>query len=232
MMPSNHLILCRPLLLLPSNFPSIRVFSNESALCIRCQRIGVSSLASVLPMNTQDWSPLGWTGWISLQSKGLSRVLSNTTVQKQQFFGAQTYLWSNSRICALTTGKTIALTRWTFVGKVMSVTCWEHILGLRGVKEACRAGGRKKDGFSWGTAWSPLQGTKPRSPHGTMVLASKTVSPWLVPAGVDGEEPVSCGWCLLSEQGPCQEPGIIQQLRRCSISAHQDGALGKHTLPS
>ena len=53
------------------------------------QSIGVSALASVLPMNTQDWSPLGWTGWISLQSKGLSRVFSNTTVQKYQFFGAQ-----------------------------------------------------------------------------------------------------------------------------------------------
>ena len=53
------------------------------------QSIGVSASASVLPMNTQDWSPLGWTGWISLQSKGLSRVFSNTTVQKHQFFGAQ-----------------------------------------------------------------------------------------------------------------------------------------------
>ena len=63
------------------------------------QRIGVSASTSVLPMNTQDWSPLGWTGWISLQSKGLSRVFSNTTVQKHQFFGAQFSLWSNSRIC-------------------------------------------------------------------------------------------------------------------------------------
>ena len=62
-MPSNHLILCRPLLLLPSILPSIRVFSNETALCIRWPNIGVSASASVLPMNTQDWSPLGWTGW-------------------------------------------------------------------------------------------------------------------------------------------------------------------------
>ena len=82
MMPSNHLILCRPLLLPPSIFPSIRVFSNESALRIRWS-------TSVLPMNTQDWSLLGWTGWISLQAKGLSRVFSNTTVQKHQFFCAQ-----------------------------------------------------------------------------------------------------------------------------------------------
>ena len=97
-MPSNHLILCHPLLLLLSIFPSIRVFSNESALRIRCQSIGVSASASVLPMNTQDWSPLGWAGWISLQSKGLSKVFSNTTLQKHQFFGAQLSSQSNSHI--------------------------------------------------------------------------------------------------------------------------------------
>ena len=62
------------------------------------QSIGVSASASVLPMNTQDWSPLGWTGWISLQPKGLSRVFSNTTVQKHQFFDSQLSLWSNSHI--------------------------------------------------------------------------------------------------------------------------------------
>ena len=62
------------------------------------QSIGVSALASVLPMNTQDWSPLEWTSWISLQSKGLSRVFSNTTVQKHQFFGAQPSSQSNSHI--------------------------------------------------------------------------------------------------------------------------------------
>ena len=87
-MPSNHLILCRSLLLLPSIFP-IRVFSNESVLCISGQSIVISASASVLPMNIQDWYPLGWTGWTSLQSKGLSRVFSNTTVQKHQFFGTQ-----------------------------------------------------------------------------------------------------------------------------------------------
>ena len=80
-MPSNHLILCHPLLLLPSIFLSTGVFSNESALRISGQTIGVSASASVLPMNIQDWFPLGWTGWISLQSKGLSRVFSNITVQ-------------------------------------------------------------------------------------------------------------------------------------------------------
>ena len=95
---ANHLIPCRSLLLLPSIFPSIRVFSNESALCIRWQSIGVSASASVLPMNIQDWFPLGWTGWFSLQSKGLSSVFSNTTVQKHQFFGAQLSSQSNSHI--------------------------------------------------------------------------------------------------------------------------------------
>ena len=83
-MPSNHLILSHPLLFLPSIFPSIRVFS-ESALRIRWPNTGASASTSILPMNTQDWSPLGWTGLISLQSKGLSRVFSNTTVQKHQF---------------------------------------------------------------------------------------------------------------------------------------------------
>ena len=63
------------------------------------QSIGVSVSASVLPMNNQDWFPLGWTGWISLLSKGLSRVFSNTTVQKHHFFGTQLSLWSNSDIC-------------------------------------------------------------------------------------------------------------------------------------
>ena len=96
-MLSNHLILCRPLLL-PSNFPSIRVISKESVLHIMWPSVGVSASASVLPMNTQDWSPLGWTGWTSLQSKGLSRVFSNTTVQKHQFFGPQLSSWSNSHI--------------------------------------------------------------------------------------------------------------------------------------
>ena len=82
-MPSNHLILYHPLLLPPSIFPSIRVFASG------VQSIGVSASASVLPMNIQNWFPLGWTGWISLQSEGLSRAFSNTTVQKHQFFSTQ-----------------------------------------------------------------------------------------------------------------------------------------------
>ena len=90
-MPSSHLILCRPLLLLPLIPPSIRVLLMSQLFAWGGQSIGVSASASVLPMNTQDWSPLGWTGWISLQSKGLSRVFSNTTVQKHQS------IWANCR---------------------------------------------------------------------------------------------------------------------------------------
>ena len=87
-MPSNHLILWHPLLLLPSIFPSIRVFSNESILHMRWPKYWSFNFR-IIPSNTQDQSPLEWTGWISLQSKGLSRVFSNTTVQKHQFFSAQ-----------------------------------------------------------------------------------------------------------------------------------------------
>ena len=85
------------------------------------QSIGVSALASFLPKNAQDWSPFEWTGWISLQSKGLSRVFSNTTVQKHQFFSAQPSLWSNSHIHTRPLKKIIALTRWTLISKVMSL---------------------------------------------------------------------------------------------------------------
>ena len=97
-MPSNHVILCCPLLLLPSIFPSIRGFSNESALHIRWPKYWSFSFSISPSMNSQDWSPLGWNGWISLQSKGLSRVFSNTTVQKHQFFSAQLSSQSNSHI--------------------------------------------------------------------------------------------------------------------------------------
>ena len=88
-MPPNHFILYHPLLLWPSIFPSIRVFSNESVLRIRWPKYWSFSF-NISPSNEHaGWYPLGWTGWISLQSKGLSRVSSNTTVQKHQFFSAQ-----------------------------------------------------------------------------------------------------------------------------------------------
>ena len=93
---SNYLIPCH-LLLLPPIFSSIRVFSSELALHIRWPKHWSCS-TNVLPMNIQDQFPLGVTGWISLQSKGLSRVFSNTTVQKHPFFSAQPSLWCNSHI--------------------------------------------------------------------------------------------------------------------------------------
>ena len=86
-MPSNHLILCRPLLLLPSVFLS-GAFPISQLFASGGQSIGVSASTSVLPMNIQDWFTLGWTGWISLQSKGLSRVFSSATVQKHQLFSS------------------------------------------------------------------------------------------------------------------------------------------------
>ena len=97
-MPSSHLILCCSLLLLPPIPPSIRVFPMSQLFEWGGQSTGVSALASFLPKNTQGWSPLGWAGWISLQSKGLSRVFSNTTVQKHQFFSAQPSSQSTSHI--------------------------------------------------------------------------------------------------------------------------------------
>ena len=91
-------------------------------------KVLVSASTSVLPMNIQNWFPLGWTGWISMQSKGLLRISSNTTVQKHQFFGAQLFLGSISH-AYMTTGKTIALTRRTFVSKVMSLCFLISCLG-------------------------------------------------------------------------------------------------------
>ena len=117
-MPSNHLVLCCP----PSPpglisiFPSVRVYSNELAPHIRWSNYWNFSF-SISPFNEYSGLiPLKWTGWISLQSKGLSRVFSNTTVQKHQFFGAQSSLWSNSHIHTRLLEKNIAL---TLVSKVM-----------------------------------------------------------------------------------------------------------------
>ena len=97
--PSNHLILCHfPFSSCLQSFPTSGSFQMSQLFTRGGQNIGVSASTSVLPINTQDWSPLGWTGWISWQSKRFSRVFSNTTVQKQQFFSTQLSLWSNSHI--------------------------------------------------------------------------------------------------------------------------------------
>ena len=113
-MPSSHLILYHPLLLLSSLLPSFRVFSNKLALRSGGQSIRATASASVLPMNIQGWLPLGWTGLTSLQSKRLSRIFSRTIIWKHQFFGAQLHQY-------MIIGKTIALTTQTFVSKVISL---------------------------------------------------------------------------------------------------------------
>ena len=97
-MPSNHLILCHPLLFPPSIFPSMRVFSSESVLRIRWPKYWCFSFSISASNEYSGIFPLEWTGWISLQSKGLLRVFSNKTVQKHQFFGAQPSSQSNSHI--------------------------------------------------------------------------------------------------------------------------------------
>ena len=140
-MPSSHLILCRPLLLLPPIPPSIRVFSNELTLRMRWPSVGVSASASVLPMNTQDWSPLEWTGWISLQSKGLSRVFSNTTVQKHQFFSTQlssyTYIYPSINH---------NITLWNLTDFVFPKYDGETTLGKHFQSKREKSGRRNRDG--------------------------------------------------------------------------------------
>ena len=103
------------------SFPASGSFQMSQLFTSGGQSIGVSALTSVLSMNTQDWSPLGWTGWISLQSKGLSRVFSNTTVQKPSILRHSAFFIVQFSHPYMITGKTIALTRRTFVDKVMSL---------------------------------------------------------------------------------------------------------------
>ena len=117
-MPSSHLILCRPLLLLPPILPSIRSFPMSQLFAWSGQSIGVSASASILPMNTQDWSPLGWTGWISLQT--LKSLLQHHSSKASVLWRSASFIVQLSHPC-MTTGKTIALTRQTFVSKIMSL---------------------------------------------------------------------------------------------------------------
>ena len=122
MMPSNHLILCRPLLLLPSIFPSVRVFSNESILHIRWPKYWSFSFNISPSKNTQDWSPLAWTGGSPCSPRD-SHESSPTPQIKSINSSALSFLYSPNTHPYMTTGKTIALTKWTFVGiyKLMSL---------------------------------------------------------------------------------------------------------------
>ena len=170
MMPSNHLIFCRPLLHLPSIFPSIRVLSNESVLHIRWQKYWSFSLRSVLPKKTHDCSPLGWTGWISLQSKGLSRVFSNTTVQSINF-SMLSFLYSPTRTphpraghrrCDhLSLPASQPLLAQKLGGWSQGWRCW-----------ALAGGGTKQAGGGWGR--KPLVGRRAERPTPRLVLGQ----PW------------------------------------------------------
>ena len=117
-MPFNHFILCHPLLLLPSIFPSIRVFSNESALRIWWPNYWSFSFNISLSNEHKDWSPWEWTGWISLQSKGISSLLQHDS-SKASILQPWTFFIVQLSHPYMTTGKTIALTTRTFVGKVI-----------------------------------------------------------------------------------------------------------------
>ena len=119
-MLSIHFILCSPLLLLPLIFPSIRAFQMSQFFPSGGQSIGVSASASVPPVNIQDWFPSGWTALISLQSKGFSRVFSNTR-SKASILPRSAFFIVHLSHPYMTTGKTIALTIQNFVGKVMSL---------------------------------------------------------------------------------------------------------------
>ena len=145
-MPSSHLILCCPILLLPPIPPSIKVFSSESALRMRwpkywsfsfsirsvqfssvaqscptlCDPMNLKSFWWTLKMNTQDWSPLGWNSWISLQSKGLKSLLQHHS-SKESILWCSAFFIIQLSHPHMATGKTIALTRRTFVVKVMSL---------------------------------------------------------------------------------------------------------------
>ena len=116
--PSHPLLV--PFSSCPQSLPASKSFPMSQLVTWGGQSIGVSASAPVLAMNIQDWFPLGWTGFISLQSKGLSRVFSNITVQKHQFYGGHSSLWFNSHIYTWLL-ETIALTVWTIVDKVLSL---------------------------------------------------------------------------------------------------------------
>ena len=119
-MPSNHLILLVPFSSCLQSFPASGSFPMSQLFTSGGQSIGVSASASVLPMNTQDWSPLGWTGWVSLQSKGLSESFPTPHFKSINSWHSAFFIVQLSHPY-MTTGKIIALTRWTFVDKVMSL---------------------------------------------------------------------------------------------------------------
>ena len=138
------------------SFPASGSFPVSQFLASGGQSFGASASASVLPKNSQDWLPLGLTGLISLQSKGLSRVFSNTIVPKHQFFGSVFFMVQLSHPY-MTTGKTIALTRRTFVGKVMSLL-FNHLLKVPFPNKVL---GFRTSVYKWGGVHEPAHNRWP-----------------------------------------------------------------------
>ena len=155
LMPSSHLILCRSLFLLAQSLQASASFAMSQLFAWGSQSTGVSALASFLPKNTQGWSPSEWTGCISLQSKGLSGVFSNTTVQKHQFFGAKLSSQSNSHIHGL--GEQFHITFITPPLKAHSWASGETVL-------TCDFSTEESEGL-WVRIRSPALGEPTEKPH-------------------------------------------------------------------
>ena len=204
--PSNHLFLCRSLLLLPSIFPSIRIFSNESVLSIRWPSIGVSPSASVLPMNIQDWFPLGLTGLVSFCSPRDSQESSPAPNSKALILQPSAFFIVHFLHPYMTTGKTIALIRWTFVGKVMSlfflICCLLLLLLLRcfsrvwlcATPEAAAHQASPSLGFSRQEHWSGLPFPSPMHESEKWKWSCSVVSDSSQPPGLQPTRLFRLGW--------------------------------------
>ena len=140
---------CRPILLLPSIFPSIRVFFNESVLHIRWPKYWSFSFSISPSVNIQDWFPLGLTGLISLQSEGLSRVFANVIVQKHQFFSAQLSLWSNSHCFVPLLPRAVGKTLWK--NPAWCKPWIKHGIGIGGKGESWNANSSHLNGIFYFT---------------------------------------------------------------------------------
>ena len=196
----------------PLSFPASGSFPMNQLFASGGQSIGVSASTSVLPMNTQDWSPLGWTGWISLQAKGLSRVFSNTTVQKHQFFSTQLSFIVQLSHPYMTTGKTIALTRWTFVDRAMSLLL--NILSRLVIAFLPR---RKRLLISWLHSSSAVILEPPKIKS----LTVSTVSPSICHEVMGPDAMILVFWMLSFKPKTSGSP----------LSLSSRGSLGLHFLP-
>ena len=212
------------------SFPASGSFPMSQFFASSGQSIGVSASASVLPMNIQDWFPLGWTGWNSLQSKGLSRVFSNTTVQKHQFFITQPSLQSNSHIHTWLLEKTIALTRWIFVGEVMSLLFnmlsrlaiaflpSRKCLLISWLQSLSAVWATQVWEDTWGRKWQPTPVFLPRQFHGQRILVGYGVTKsWLSVLPMNIQE-----WFLLGLMDliSLQPKGLSSVFSKITVQKH------------